>query len=323
MPSKLEQLREFSVVVADTGDLTAISQFRPRDCTTNPSLILKAAQQPESAGLVREVIDQARRAGDGVDVLLDRLAVRFGVELTKLVPGDVSTEVDALLSFDRDAMIAKARALLALYEAQGVGRDRVLIKLAATWEGIRAAEVLEREGIRCNLTLVFSLEQAIACAQAGAFLISPFVGRITDWHKKAEGRESYEVDVDPGVQSVRRIYEHLKAHGYSTVVMGASFRSAAQVEALAGCDRLTVSPALLGELDRNQAPLVRRLTPPAQTSDQAEGRLTESAFRWALLENQMAGEKLTEGIRLFHQDYLKLKADMEVKLALKEEELPT
>lgn len=321
MPSKLEQLREFSVVVADTGDLTAISQFRPRDCTTNPSLILKAAQQPESAALVKEVIDQARREGDGVDVLLDRLAVRFGVELTKLVPGDVSTEVDALLSFDRDAMIAKARALLALYEAQGVGRDRVLIKLAATWEGIRAAEVLEREGIRCNLTLVFSLEQAIACAQAGAFLISPFVGRITDWHKKAEGRDSYDVDVDPGVQSVRRIYEHLKAHGYSTVVMGASFRSAAQVEALAGCDRLTVSPALLGELDRNQEPLVRRLMPPAQTSDQAEAPLTESAFRWALVENQMAGEKLTEGIRLFHQDYLKLKADMEVKLASKGEEL--
>lgn len=315
MPSKLEQLREYSAVVADTGDLTAIAQFRPRDCTTNPSLILKAAQQPESAGLVREVVEGAARQGDAVDVVLDKLAVRFGVELTKLVPGDVSTEVDALLSFDRDATIAKARSLIGLYEAQGVGRDRVLIKLAATWEGIRAAEVLEREGIRCNLTLVFSLEQAVACAQAGAFLISPFVGRITDWYKKAEGRDSYPVDEDPGVQSVRGIYTHLKAQGYPTVVMGASFRSAAQVEALAGCDRLTVSPALLGELDRDGGVLDRRLSPPAQVTAEAEPRLTEAAFRWALVENQMAGEKLSEGIRLFHQDYLRLREDVQAKLA--------
>lgn len=311
MPSKLEQLRAYSVVVADTGDLTAISQFRPRDCTTNPSLILKAAQQPESAGLVQEVVEGATRDGDAVDRVLDKLAVRFGVELTRLVPGDVSTEVDAKLSFDPGAMIAKARSLIALYEAQGVGRDRVLIKLAATWEGIRAAEVLEREGIRCNLTLVFSLEQAVACAQAGVFLISPFVGRITDWYKKAQGRDSYPVEEDPGVQSVKGIYTHFKAQGYPTVVMGASFRSAAQVEALAGCDRLTVSPALLGELDRDGGGLERRLSPEVSSPAPRQEPITEPAFQWALVENPMAGEKLAEGLRLFHQDYLALRRDIE------------
>ncbi|WP_245557588.1 transaldolase [Deinococcus peraridilitoris] len=252
MASTLEQLREFSVVVADTGDLTAIEQFRPQDCTTNPSLILKAAQHSASADLVSDVIEQASRAEESVERILDRLAVRFGVELTRLVPGFVSTEVDAMLSFDRDAMIDKARSLIALYEEQGVIRERILIKLAATWEGIRAAEVLEREGIHCNLTLVFGLEQAVACAQAGALLISPFVGRITDWYKKHEGKDSYPVDEDPGVQSVPRIYAHFKQQGYPTVVMGASFRSAAQVEALAGCDRLTVSPALLGSSTRTR-----------------------------------------------------------------------
>ena len=319
MPSKLEQLRTYSVVVADTGDLTAISKYRPQDCTTNPSLILKAAQQPESAGLVREVVEEAVRDGDAVDLVLDKLAVRFGVELTRLVPGDVSTEVDALLSFDRDAMITKARSLTQLYEAQGVGRDRVLIKLAATWEGIRAAEVLEGEGIRCNLTLVFGLEQAVACAQAGAFLISPFVGRITDWYKQAEGRDAYPVEEDPGVASVRRIYTHFKEQGYSTVVMGASFRSAAQVEALAGCDRLTVSPALLGELDRDQGVLERVLSPDVPPSDIRQAILTESAFRWALVDNQMAGEKLTEGLRLFHRDDLALRRDIERQV----KEMPT
>ncbi|AFZ66181.1 transaldolase [Deinococcus peraridilitoris] len=315
MSSKLEQLRQLSVVVADTGDLGAISRFRPRDCTTNPSLILKAAQQPESAGLVRDVIEQAAQAGDTTEVILDRLAVRFGVELTRLVPGDVSTEVDAMLSFDTDAMIDKARFLISLYQQQGVGKERILIKLAATWEGIRAAEVLEREGIRCNLTLVFGLEQAVACAQAGAFLISPFVGRITDWYKKTEGRESYPVDEDPGVQSVKRIYRHFKEQGYQTVVMGASFRSAAQVEALAGCDRLTVSPALLAELDQDQGVLERQLMPEGTASAKQEA-ITEAVFHWALVENQMAGEKLIEGLRLFHRDYLALKQDVQGKLEL-------
>ncbi|PYE54633.1 transaldolase [Deinococcus yavapaiensis] len=314
MTSKLEQLRAFTVVVADTGDLTAIEKFRPRDCTTNPSLILKAAQQPESAGLVREVIERGARDGDSVERILDRLAVRFGTELTKLVPGYVSTEVDARLSFDTQAMVDKARSLIALYEEHGVGRDRVLIKLAATWEGVRAAEVLEGEGIHCNLTLVFSLEQAVAAAQAGAFLISPFVGRITDWYKKAEGKDSYPVEEDPGVQSVRRIYAHFKEQGYPTVVMGASFRTAAQVEALAGCDRLTVSPALLAELDGDQGTLVRQLTPSDAEGDK-EAPLGEAAFRWSLIENQMAGEKLNEGIRAFHQDYLKLKHTVEEHLA--------
>ncbi|UBV45081.1 transaldolase (plasmid) [Deinococcus taeanensis] len=313
MPSKLEQLRDLSVVVADTGDLSAIERYRPQDCTTNPSLILKAAQQPESAGLVREVIEQAARAGEDVERILDRLAVRFGVELTRLVPGLVSTEVDASLSFDRDAMVTKARDFIAMYEAQGVGRERVLIKLATTWEGVRAAEILEREGIRCNLTLVFSLEQAVAAAQAGAFLISPFVGRITDWYKKAEGKDSYPLEEDPGVQSVRRIYAHFKSQGYATVVMGASFRSAAQVEALAGCDRLTVSPALLGELEADQGSLTRALT-PGEAATGKEEPLSEGAFRWALIENQMAGEKLNEGIRQFHLDALKLRRMVEEQL---------
>ncbi|SMB97695.1 transaldolase [Deinococcus hopiensis] len=313
MPSKLEQLRKFSVVVADTGDFTAISQYRPRDCTTNPSLILKAARQPESAELVNEVVTDCARRGERTEEMLDTLAVRFGVELTKLVPGDVSTEVDAMLSFDVTAMVTKARALIERYEKWGVDRERVLIKLAATWEGIRAAEVLEREGIRCNLTLVFSLEQAVACAQAGVFLISPFVGRITDWYKKAEGRNSYPVDDDPGVGSVRRIYTHFKSQGYATAVMGASFRSAAQVEALAGCDRLTVSPTLLSDLDQDQGMLTRRLG-SAQAATPPTGPITEPAFRWSLLENQMAGEKLTEGLRVFHMDYLSLKREIQTKV---------
>ncbi|WP_027483217.1 transaldolase [Deinococcus pimensis] len=314
MPSKLEQLREMSVVVADTGDLTAIERYRPQDCTTNPSLILKAAQQPESADLVRDTITQAAGAGEDVERILDRLAVRFGVELTRLVPGVVSTEVPARLSFDTTAMVDKARTLISLYEAYGVARERVLIKLATTWEGVRAAEILEREGVRCNLTLVFSLEQAVAAAQAGAFLISPFVGRITDWYKQHEGRDAYAVEEDPGVRSVREIYAHFKGQGYATVVMGASFRSAAQVAALAGCDRLTVSPALLGELAGDEGVLERQLT-PGEPVGEPEGRLSEGAFRWALIENRMAGEKLNEGIRSFHQDDLKLRRMVEAQLA--------
>lgn len=297
----LEQLKQMTVVVADTGDLEAIRQYQPQDCTTNPSLILKAAGLSGYSHL----LDEARALGD-VEAAIDQLTVRIGTELTRLVPGYVSTEVDARLSFDADAMVHKARHLIALYADQGVGRERILIKLATTWEGVQAARILEAEGIRCNLTLVFSQEQAVAAAQAGAYLISPFVGRITDWYKKHTGTADYAPDQDPGVQSVRGIYRHFKTHGYPTVVMGASFRSAAQVRALAGCDRLTVSPALLGELAADTAPLERALTPVPATA--TEPTLTEADFRWALAANPMANEKLAEGIRGFHEDTEKLRA---------------
>ncbi|BBN96506.1 transaldolase [Deinococcus grandis] len=297
----LEQLKQMTVVVADTGDLDAIRQYQPQDCTTNPSLILKAASLSGYAHLLEE----ARAMGD-VEAAIDFLTVRIGTELTKLVPGYVSTEVDARLSFDADAMVTKARHLIDLYSQQGVGKDRILIKLATTWEGVQAARVLEAEGIHCNLTLVFNLAQAIAAAQAGAYLLSPFVGRITDWYKKAEGKDSYPVDEDPGVKSVREIYHHFKSHGYETIVMGASFRSAEQVKALAGCDRLTVSPQLLGELAADEGKLERVLSPESAT--QTEPTLTQADFRWALASDPMATEKLAEGIRGFHADTEKLRA---------------
>lgn len=301
--NKLEQLKAMSVVVADTGDIEAIKKYQPRDCTTNPSLIYKAAQLEGYSALLTESRGWLT-GGQSANDVLDQLTVRIGTELTKIVPGDVSTEVDARLSFDTPALIARARHLIDLYEQQGVGKDRILIKLAATWEGIQAAKVLEKEGIRCNLTLVFSLEQAVACAQAGAYLISPFVGRITDWYKKAQGVDNFAIADDPGVASVKRIYQHFKAHGYKTVIMGASFRSAAQVEALAGCDRLTVSPQLLGELAADEGHLERQLTP--SEGHETEDQVTEADYRWALAENTMAGEKLNEGLRLFHQDTQKL-----------------
>ncbi len=319
--NKLDQLREMSVVVADTGDIEAIRKYKPRDCTTNPSLILKAAALPGYAKLVNEAMQgnqaqgdtgvavenmqEAARGAGNLDAAVDQLTVRIGAELTRIVTGDVSTEVDARLSFDKDAMTAKARRLIELYEGEGVGRDRILIKLATTWEGVQAARELREDGIRCNMTLVFCLEQAVAAAQAGAFLISPFVGRITDWYKKSTGTQDYLISEDPGVQSVKSIYEHFKRHGYQTVVMGASFRSAAQVEALAGCDRLTISPQYLGELAEDQGQLERQLTPTQD--NQSEPELSEADFRWALTENAMAGEKLSEGIRLFHQDSQKLR----------------
>ncbi|GGL00330.1 transaldolase [Deinococcus radiotolerans] len=297
----LEQLKQMTVVVADTGDLDAIRQYQPQDCTTNPSLILKAASLSGYAHLLQE----ARAMGD-VEAAIDFLTVRIGTELTKLVPGYVSTEVDARLSFDADAMVTKARHLIDLYAQHGVGKERILIKLATTWEGVQAARVLEAEGIHCNLTLVFNLAQAIAAAQAGAYLLSPFVGRITDWYKKAEGKDSYPVDEDPGVKSVREIYHHFKSHGYETIVMGASFRSAEQVKALAGCDRLTVSPQLLGELAADEGTLTRVLNPEPAT--QTESALSEADFRWALASDPMANEKLAEGIRGFHADTEKLRA---------------
>ncbi|MGL5138545.1 MAG: transaldolase, partial [Beijerinckiaceae bacterium] len=283
MTSKLDQLRKMTTVVADTGDIDLIRKFRPEDCTTNPSLILKAAQKPDYAHLVEEAVRFASRKAGVAEVRVaaacDRIAVNIGAELVKLIPGRVSTEVDADLSFDTRACIAKGRAIIRAYERCGIPRDRILIKLAATWEGIRAAEKLEKEGINCNLTLLFSFAQAVACAEAGVFLISPFVGRIMDWHVKATG-QSYAAETDPGVLSVRRIYAHYKTHGFATVVMGASFRNTGQIAALAGCDRLTISPQLLDALAAEDGALPRALDPAAFAHSSAPARLTEAAFRY-------------------------------------------
>ena len=314
MTSKLEQLRSMTTVVADTGDMAAISAFKPTDCTTNPTLILKAAQMEGYRHLVDEAILWGRSHNEVTSRVTDRLAVNFGTELTKIVPGRVSTEVDADLSFDTQGSIAKARALIADYESRGVGRERILIKLAATWEGIRAAEVLQKDGIDCNMTLIFNLAQAAACADAGAFLISPFVGRILDWYVKNEGK-TYTPETDPGVLSVRNIYAYYKAHGIKTVVMGASFRSAGQVEALAGCDRLTISPQLLDELMKDESTLLRRLDPHQPFANApARMELDEKSFRYLLNEDAMATEKLSDGIRIFGRDLLTLRELVSRKL---------
>ncbi|RFB78133.1 transaldolase [Methylovirgula sp. 4M-Z18] len=299
--SKLDQLKSMTVVVSDTGDIDSIRAYSPQDCTTNPTLILKAAQMPAYAYLVDEAVDWGRKHARTAGEVTDRLAVNVGVELSKIVPGRVSTEVDADLSFDTQAMIVKARALIADYQSRGVGRERILIKLASTWEGIRAAEVLQKEGIDCNLTLQFSLAQAVACGAAGVFLISPFVGRILDWHVKAEGK-TFTAEDDPGVQSVRKIYAYYKTHGIRTVVMGASFRNTGEIEALAGCDRLTIAPALLDALSKDTGTLERRLSPDSVSDSQPKLIFDEKAFRWALNEDQMATEKLAEGIRAFAKD---------------------
>jgi len=301
MASKLESLRSMSTVVADTGDMGSIAKFKPTDSTTNPTLILKAAKLPAYASLVDEAVSWGQKRGAPANAVTDRLAVNFGAELTKIVPGRVSTEVDADLSFDTDAMIAKARSLIADYESRGVGRERILIKLAATWEGAQAAAVLQREKIDCNLTLIFSLAQAIACANAKAFLISPFVGRILDWHVKAGGGP-YTPDTDPGVMSVHTIYAYYKSYGIGTVVMGASFRNIGEIAALAGCDRLTISPELLAELDKDEGELVRRLDPKAPGKPPERIELDEKRFRWMLNADAMATEKLSEGIRNFAHD---------------------
>jgi transaldolase len=301
MASKLESLRGMSTVVADTGDMGSIAKFKPTDSTTNPTLILKAAKLPAYANLVDEAVSWGQKRGAPANAVTDRLAVNFGAELTKIVPGRVSTEVDADLSFDTAAMIAKARSLIADYESRGVGRERILIKLAATWEGAQAAAVLEREKIDCNLTLIFSLAQAIACADAKAFLISPFVGRILDWHVKAGGGP-YTADTDPGVMSVHTIYAYYKSYGIGTVVMGASFRNVGEIAALAGCDRLTISPELLAELDKEEGELVRRLDPKAPGKPPERIELDEKRFRWMLNADAMATEKLSEGIRNFAHD---------------------
>jgi transaldolase len=300
----LEQLRQFTTVVADTGDFHAMRAYAPRDATTNPTLIVKAVARPEYARLIDETVRAA--PGEAIDQQVDRLLVRFGCEILSIIPGRVSTEVDARLSFDTEATIARARRLISLYEAAGVARSRVLIKIAATWEGIRAAEQLEAEGVRCNLTLMFSLPQAVACADARVTLVSPFVGRIMDWYKRRDGRDFGPED-DPGVQSVRRIYAYYKHFGHTTEVMGASFRNIGQVLALAGCDLLTISPELLEQLRAASGVVERRLGADAIPELVPERlRFNERAFRFALNEDAMASEKLAEGVRLFVADALRL-----------------
>ncbi|VTZ26776.1 transaldolase A [Methylocella tundrae] len=307
MPSKLDQLKAMTTVVADTGDMEAVRAFAPVDATTNPTLILKAAQLEAYAPLLSEAIVWGRSHNHLTSEVADRLAINFGEELTKIVPGRVSTEVDADLSFDIEGTVAKAREIIAEYERRGVGRERILIKIAATWEGVRAAEILQAEGIDCNMTLIFSLAQAAACADAGAFLISPFVGRILDWHVKTEGK-TYTAETDPGVLSVKQIYAYYKAYDVKTVIMGASFRNKGEIEALAGCDRLTISPQLLDDLARDHGEMQRRLD-PASAAGRAPARLDldEKTFRFLLNEDAMATEKLAEGIRLFSRDLRSLR----------------
>ena len=317
MSSLLQQLRVMTTVVADTGELPAIKAFKPEDATTNPSLILKAVTLPEYATLLDSIVTAARALSSDLSVqteeAADRLIVAIGCEVLKHVPGRISTEVDARLSFDTAATIEKARKLIGLYEYQGIPRSRVLIKIASTWEGIRAAEQLEKEGINCNLTLLFSFAQARACAEAGAFLISPFVGRILDWYKAKTG-QSYTAENDPGVKSVKAIYQYYKQHGYPTVVMGASFRSAEEVLALAGCDRLTISPNLLQDLEAQSGELVRQLADDGLRLPRPTP-LSEAEFRWQHNEDAMATEKLAEGIRNFAIDQVKLEQLLATRLA--------
>ena len=312
--NQLDALKQFTTVVADTGDFKQLAQFQPQDATTNPSLILKAVQKPEYAPLLAETV--AAHRGQPLDAVMDHLLVRFGCEILKTIPGRVSTEVDARLSFDTAATVARARRIMALYEAQGMARERVLIKIASTWEGIQAAAELEREGIRCNLTLLFAFCQAVACGQAQVQLISPFVGRIYDWYKKSAGAAWDEAAMsganDPGVQSVRAIFNHYKKHGIDTEVMGASFRNIGQITALAGCDLLTISPELLAQLAASDAPLGQALdAAAAQGMDLPVVRYDEASFRLALNEDAMATEKLAEGIRAFCADAVKLEVLMQ------------
>jgi len=309
--TKLSRLRELTTVVADTGDIESIRKYSPVDATTNPSLLYKAAQLNAYRHLVEDAVAKGAAApnAERMQTTLDHLAVNFGVEILGIIPGRVSTEVDARLSFDREATIDRARELIGLYEAAGISRERVLIKVASTWEGIKAAEALEKEGIHCNLTLLFSFAQAVACADAGVTLISPFVGRILDWHKKYEGVDGYPAAEDPGVRSVTRIYNYYKKHAYPTVVMGASFRNKEEILELAGCDLLTISPELMAELDAAEGAVPVKLSAEAAA---AAGEpllgLDERGFRWMLNEDAMATEKLAEGIRNFTRDTEKLEA---------------
>jgi transaldolase len=319
MSTLLNGLKQHSIVVADTGDFAAMRKYQPRDATTNPSLLLKAATMPEYADLVGRVVADAKQAAStpagALSIAMDRLAVAFGVEILKIVPNRVSTEVDARLSFDTRASIEKALTLISLYEAAGIPRERVLIKLAATWEGIEAARHLRQHGIRSNLTLLFSFAQAVACAEAGVQLISPFVGRILDWYKKSTGVAGYAPAEDPGVRSVTRIYSYYKKFGYATEVMGASFRNRDEILELAGCDLLTISPALLEELASNEGAVPRRLDPVASASVPDERVIMdERTFRWMHNEDAMATEKLSEGIRLFAVDCVKLEKSLAARL---------
>jgi len=307
---QLDQLKRFTRVVADTGDFATLKQYEPEDATTNPSLILKAAQMPEYKELVQKAIADGRKANLNREAMAariaDQLLILFGVEILKTIPGRVSTETDAALSFDVEGLVAKAHQFISLYEQNRIGRERILIKIASTWEGTRAAEILQKEGINCNMTLLFSLPQAIACAEVGAKLISPFVGRILDWYKKSTGKD-YAAAEDPGVQSVRTIYAYYKKFGYQTEVMGASFRNVGEILELAGCDLLTISPQLLAELKASTAPVERKLTPDiARESKLERVTLDEKTFRWLLNEDAMASEKTGEGIRNFHADAMKL-----------------
>ena len=318
MSTQLEQLKKYTKVVADTGDFESMKAYHPLDATTNPSLILQAAQKPEYKALVDSAIVDHKGSplsGDAlVDSIIDGILVNFGLEILKIVPGRVSTEVDARLSFNTQGTLDKARHIIGLYEKAGIGRERVLIKIASTWEGIKAAEILQKEGINCNMTLLFSLAQAVACAEAKAKLISPFVGRILDWYKAKTGKD-YAAAEDPGVVSVREIYTYYKKFGHATEVMGASFRNVGEILELAGCDLLTISPALLAELRKSTAPVPRKLSPEAAAgSPIAQVDITEKSFRWLFNEDAMATEKTAEGIRVFAADTVKLEKFIAEKL---------
>ena len=319
MISQLESLKNFSSVVADTGDIDSIQKFSPDDCTTNPSLIFKAVQSNKYKKLFDEVLANSKsrkfnQLHDQVDYIADQLAIAFGIELTKIVPGYVSTEVDSDLSFNTEATVEKAKQIINSYEQSGVPRNRILIKIAGTWEGIQAVKKLEAEGISCNCTLIFSLTQAVACAEAGAFLISPFVGRILDWFK-ANSSKDYDATNDPGVESVEKIYNYFKKYNYNTIVMAASFRNKEEIINLAGCDKLTISPSLLEELNKSEGDLDQKLSQNQSSQiDIDRINVNESSFRWHLNENQMASFKLAEGIRLFNKDLLKLKETIREQL---------
>ena len=320
MADLLSQLKQFSVVVADTGDFASIRKYQPRDATTNPSLLLKAGTMPEYAAVVDKAVADAKaeapNSAAAMSLAMDKLSVAFGLEILKIVPNRVSTEVDARLSFDTVASLAKARQLIAMYAAAGIPKERVLIKLAATWEGIQAAAELKQDGIRCNLTLLFSFAQAVACAEAGVQLISPFVGRILDWHKKSTGKTAYAPAEDPGVVSVTKIYSYYKKFGHATEVMGASFRNKEEILELAGSDLLTIAPALLEELQSQEGIVTPKLTPALAAASPLEKiTLDEKSFRWLHNEDQMATEKLSEGIRLFAADCVKLEKFLAEKLA--------
>ncbi|HHF3500634.1 TPA: transaldolase [Haemophilus influenzae] len=317
MTTQLDSLRNMTVVVADTGDIDAIKKYQPQDATTNPSLILSASALPQYAPLIDEALAYAKaQSADKVQQLIDaedKLAVNIGLEILKIVPGRISTEVDARLSYDTQATVEKARKLIALYNAAGISNDRILIKIASTWQGIRAAEILEKEGINCNLTLLFSEAQARACAEAGVYLISPFVGRILDWYKANSDKKEYAPAEDPGVISVTKIYNYYKEYGYNTVVMGASFRNVGEITELAGCDRLTIAPALLKELQENSTALVRKLEYKGEVKAKPQP-LTEAEFYWQHNSDAMAVEKLAEGIRKFAVDQEKLETMLVAKL---------